>query len=77
MNTLFDENAACHLALGKAYPTCIEGGPSMNEKELEAHEVNDSFTHEDFMIGTSDLSIVGITQDGEEIEVFMDGEWAV
>ena len=77
LNTLFDENAACHLALGKAYPTCIAGGADMSDEELEAHGVNDSLNHEDFMIGTSDLSIVGITSDGEEIEVFRDGEWAV
>src|SRR5690606_12403622 len=74
LNTLFDENAACHLALGKAYPTCIEGGADMSEEELEAHGVNDSMNHEDFMIGTEDLSIVGITSEGEEIEIFKDGE---
>ncbi len=77
LNTLFDENAACHLALGKAYPTCIEGGADMSDEELEAHGVNDSMNHEDFMIGTDDLSIVGITSEGEEIEIFKDGEWAV
>ena len=77
LNTLFDENAACHLALGKAYPTCITGGADMNDEELESHGVNDSLNHEDFMIGTHDLSIVGITPDGKEIEIFRDGEWAV
>jgi aminopeptidase len=77
LNTLFDENAACHLALGKAYPTCIAGGVDMNDEELEAHGVNDSLNHEDFMIGTNDLSIVGITSYGEEIEIFRDGEWVV
>lgn len=77
LNTLFDENAACHLALGKAYPTCIEGGADMTDEELEAHGVNDSMNHEDFMIGTEDLCIVGITPDGEEVEIFKYGEWAV
>ncbi|MDX9918195.1 MAG: aminopeptidase [Gudongella sp.] len=77
MNTLFDENAACHLALGKAYPTCIENGSSMSLDELEIHGVNDSVSHEDFMIGASDLTITGITKSGEQVEIFKNGEWAV
>jgi aminopeptidase len=75
-NTLFDENAACHLAFGKAYPTCIEGGASMDEAVLLENGVNDSIIHEDFMIGTKDLSIVGITEDGREITVFKEGNFA-
>lgn len=74
-NTLFDENASCHLALGKAYPTCIEGGASMSKEELERAGVNDSLIHEDFMIGTKDLEIVGVKQDGEEIVVFQHGNF--
>ena len=75
-NTLFDENASCHLAFGKAYPVCIEGGDKMDESELEAAEVNDSLIHEDFMIGTADLEITGITQDGKEVAVFKNGNFA-
>ena len=74
-NTLFDENAACHLAIGKAYPVCIEGGDSMTVAELKAHGVNDSLVHEDFMIGTSDLEILGILPDGKTIEVFKAGNF--
>lgn len=76
-NTLFDENASCHLAFGKAYPTSIKDGPKMNEDELKKAGVNDSLIHEDFMIGSSDLSIIGITKDGEEVQVFKDGEWSI
>lgn len=75
-NTLFDENAACHLALGKAYPTCLKGGEKMDSVTLLQHGVNDSLVHEDFMIGTADLSIVGTTQKGEEVEIFRDGNFA-
>jgi len=76
-NTLFDENASCHLAFGKAYPTSIAGGESMTDDELEKAGVNNSLTHEDFMIGSEDLSIVGETKNGEKIQVFKDGEWAI
>lgn len=75
-NTLFDENASCHLAIGKAYPTCIKGGSDMSKEELEASGVNDSITHVDFMVGTSDLSIIGVTESGEEVTVFKDGNFA-
>ena len=75
-NTLFDENAACHLALGKAYPTCLEGGEKMDSVTLLQHGVNDSLVHEDFMIGTADLSIVGITREGEKVEIFRNGNFA-
>lgn len=74
-NTLFDENASCHLALGKAYP-CIQGAAGMSKEELKAAGVNDSLIHEDFMIGTPDLQITGITAEGEEIPVFRNGNFA-
>ncbi len=74
-NTLFDENASCHLALGKAYPTCIEGGENMDSVTLLRHGVNDSLVHEDFMIGTRDLEIVGTTADGREIKIFEQGNF--
>ena len=75
-NTLFDENASCHLAFGAAYPTCVAGGENMSDEERKQAGLNDSMTHVDFMIGTSDLSIVGVTQDGREIPVFVDGGFA-
>ena len=75
-NTLFDENASCHLALGKAYPTTIEGGENMTDEELAEHGVNDSYAHEDFMVGTADLDIIGIKEDGTEVQVFKNGNWA-
>lgn len=74
-NTLFDENASCHIAFGKAYP-CIQGGQQMTEEELKAHGLNHSITHVDFMVGTRDLSIVGTTHDGREIPVFVQGNFA-
>lgn len=76
-NTLFDENASCHLALGAAYPTCLEGGTSMDREELDAAGVNDSTMHEDFMVGSKDLDIIGTTKDGEEVQIFKDGNWAL
>lgn len=77
MNTLFDENASCHFAFGKAYPTNIKGGEHMNEEELEKAGVNDSLTHVDFMIGSNDMNIVGETYSGEKVQVFKNGEWAI
>ncbi len=76
-NTLYDENASCHIALGKAYPTNLEGGSDMSEEELDEHGVNDSLTHVDFMIGSADLDIDGETQDGEKEPVFRQGAWAI
>ena len=76
-NTLFDENARCHLAFGEAYPECLEGGQDMTREELEAHGLNYSMQHDDFMIGTADLSIVGTTHDGKEIPVFVNGNFAI
>ena len=56
-NTLFDENAACHLAFGEAYPECVEGGEAMSTEERKASGLNSSNTHVDFMIGTSESSV--------------------
>lgn len=75
-NTLFDENASCHFAFGKAYPTCLEGGTDMSDEELKQAGVNDSLIHEDFMVGSDDLSIIGETWDGEKFQVFENGNWA-
>ena len=76
-NTLFDENAACHLAFGEAYPECVKGGEAMSKEELKAAGLNDSNTHVDFMVGTADLSIIGTTKDGREIPVFVNGNFAL
>lgn len=75
-NTLFDENASCHLAIGKAYPVCLENGKNLNKDELEKIGVNDSLVHEDFMIGTADLEIIGSTRDGRKIPIFKQGNFA-
>lgn len=74
-NTLFDENASCHLAFGKAYPVCVQGGEEMDKDQLDQAGVNDSLVHVDFMIGTADLAIDGQTADGEWIPVFRDGNF--
>lgn len=76
-NTLFDENASCHIALGKAYPTNLEGGSAMNNEELDAHGVNDSLIHVDFMIGSEKLDIDGVQADGTTEAVFRNGTWAL
>ncbi|AJC95675.1 aminopeptidase [Staphylococcus hyicus] len=75
-NTLFDENASCHVALGSAYAFNLKGGTEMSEEELKAHGLNDSLTHVDFMIGSSDLNIYGVTDQGEEVAIFENGNWA-
>ena len=75
-NTLFDENAVCHLAFGRGFTNTIKGYENYTEAELHEMGINDSIVHEDFMIGTADLSITAICEDGKEIAIFRDGEWA-
>ncbi len=75
-NTLFDENASCHLALGEAYPVSLKDGEDMTKEELEKAGVNSSLIHVDFMIGSEDLEITGITNDGEMVPIFVKGNWA-
>ena len=75
-NTLFDENAACHLALGRGYTSNIRDYGSYTLDELRAMGVNDSMVHEDFMIGSADLNVTGITASGERVPVFSGGGWA-
>ncbi len=74
--TLYDENASCHLALGKGFAETIEGGYGMSEAQLLEAGVNVSAVHVDFMIGAEDLSIEGICADGKAVPVFVDGNWA-
>ncbi|WP_339293128.1 aminopeptidase [Paenibacillus sp. FSL W8-0187] len=75
-NTLFDENASNHLALGSAYAFCLEGGKDMNQEQLIQNGLNTSVTHVDFMIGSGEMDIYGVTADGQEEPVFLKGNWA-
>lgn len=75
--TLFDENASCHIALGRGYADCVEGYGNMSKDELNDIGVNDSMIHVDFMVGAPDLSIVGHTFDGRDIEIFRDGNFVI
>lgn len=75
-NTLFDENASNHLAIGSAYAFCIEGGKKMSSEELKENGLNESITHVDFMIGSAEMDIDGITADGKTEPVFRKGNWA-
>ena len=74
-NTLFDENAACHLALGRGYSSCMKDYEKYSPDQLHAMGVNDSMIHVDFMIGAEDLNIIGITADGKEVPIFENGGW--
>ena len=76
-NTLFDENAACHLALGRGFTNTLRDYDKYTEKEAHEMGLNDSIIHEDFMIGTKDLSIIAVCADGRETPIFKDGEWAI
>ncbi|MCM3408900.1 aminopeptidase [Metabacillus litoralis] len=75
-NTLFDENASNHLAIGNGYAFCVEGGKKMSREELEKVGVNSSLTHVDFMIGSADMDIDGIKEDGTSEPIFRNGTWA-
>jgi aminopeptidase len=76
-NTLFDENAVCHFAVGRGFSNLLVDYEKYTEEEAKAKGINDSISHVDFMIGTRDLSVIGVTRDGREIEIFKDGEWAI
>lgn len=75
-NTLFDENASNHLAIGSAYATSVQGGAKMSQDELKAAGLNRSNVHVDFMVGNEHMNIDGITKDGKRIAIFRNGEWA-
>lgn len=74
--TLYDENAACHLALGDSFAECIKDGINMSEQELKDKKLNKCKSHTDFMIGSKDLNIKGITNTGEEIDIFVNGNFS-
>ncbi len=74
-NTLFDENAACHIALGQGYPGTVSGGEKMSTEQLLEKGVNDSVIHEDVMIGSADMKVTGTCESGETVTLFENGEW--
>jgi len=76
-STLFDENAACHLALGTGFPSLMEGYEEMTLEEVTKRGINHSASHVDFMIGTRDLSVIGTSIDGTKHVIFKDGNWAI
>lgn len=76
-NTLYDENASCHLAFGSSYPSCIKNGEQMSKEDLLKAKSNHSLIHVDFMIGTKDTNIIGVTKDGSKVQIFKDGNWAI
>lgn len=75
-NTLFDENASNHFALGSAYAFCIEGGKKMSREELVQHGLNQSITHVDFMVGSDEMDIDGVFDDGSTEPIFRSGNWS-
>ncbi|MBR2321388.1 MAG: aminopeptidase [Clostridia bacterium] len=75
-NTLFDENASCHFAVGHGFNECLKGFENMTDEECKAKGINDSMIHVDFMIGSRDMSIVGVTKDGKRVQIFENGNWA-
>ena len=75
-NTLFDENASCHFAIGSAYAFNLEGGKSMTREQLKERGLNNSIAHVDFMVGSPDMNIDGITDDGRREPIFRGGNWA-
>ena len=76
-NTLYDENACCHLAIGRAFNECVKDFENKTEEEIKALDLNKSMIHVDFMIGSADLSIVAETYNGETVQIFKDGTWAI
>lgn len=76
-NTLFDENASCHVALGTGFNMVLPGFEKMTLEEITERGVNDSQIHVDFMIGTDDLSIIGTNSKGQQIQIFKNGTWAI
>ena len=75
-NTLFDENASCHLALGRGFTNCIKDYDKYTQEQLHEMGINDSMNHEDFMIGTKDLTVTAILKGGKRVPIFKNGNWA-
>ena len=77
LETLFDENAACHIALGDSFPECVENGPKIDKETLfNEYHINHCDSHVDFMVGTEDLDITGITEEGKEVPIFVKGNFS-
>jgi aminopeptidase len=76
-NTLFDENASNHFAIGSAYAFCVKNGTGLSQEELKARGLNTSLTHVDFMVGSAEMDIYGMTADGKEEPIFRKGNWAI
>ncbi len=76
-NTLFDENASCHMALGASYPTCIKDGDTLTSEQLLERQSNQSMAHEDFMFGSACMNVVGITYDNQHIQLFKEGNFCI
>ena len=76
-NTLYDENASCHFALGKSYPTCLEGGEKLSIEELKERGMNDSLTHVDFMVGDETTEIIGVKENGGQVQIFKEGNFVI
>lgn len=76
-NTLFDENAACHVALGRGFNETIEGFADMTDEEIKEKGINDSMIHVDFMVGSKELNVTGYTRDGKKVQIFKNGNWAI
>ncbi len=76
-NTLFDENACCHLALGRGFNFSINNYENLSNEEIKQFDLNDSLIHVDFMIGTKDMNITAKTFSGKEVQIFKDGEWSI
>ncbi len=75
-NTLFDENASCHLALGRGFNECLNGFENFDNEECKRRGINDSMIHVDFMIGAKDTEIIGFKANGDRVQIFKDGNWA-
>ncbi len=76
-NTLFDENASCHMALGRAYPMNVKNGTSMEKDDLEKLGYNHSMAHSDFMFGSEDINVTGIKEDGTRIPIMKNGNFVL
>jgi len=74
---LYDENAACHIAIGSAYKFCIEGGDNLSEKEAEKIGCNESSVHTDMMISSPEVDCVATTYEGEKVKLIVNGAWAI
>lgn len=75
--TLFDENASCHIAMGRGFRDCVEGYESLSDEDFDEMGLNDSMIHVDFMMGAPDMSIVGYTKDGEAVQIFENGNFVI